>query len=72
MNMRTYIFTPREREAINGFLEGTVEWNDVIFRRVRARMVEFTDLAADVRLYNRLEVAFVRRIETESEAAVSA
>lgn len=64
--MRTYIFTPREREAINGFLEGKVEWNDVIFRRLRVRMRTFNDLAADVELYLGL-----RRRLAKAEATAS-
>jgi len=71
--MRTYIFTPREREAINGFLEGKVEWNDVIFRRLRVRMRTFNDLAADVDLYRSLDtVLTARELRAKSEATVSA
>ena len=55
--MRSYIFTPKEREVINGFFEGDIELGDDIMRQIVYRMRIFEDLAGDVELYLRLREA---------------
>jgi hypothetical protein len=65
--MRSYIFTPRERQVIAGFLRGEVRASEDVIRQVVIRMRSFRDLAGDIELY--LEV---RRRLAEPEAARSA
>jgi hypothetical protein len=55
--MRSYIFTPKEREVINGFFEGDIEIGDDIMRQIVYRMRTFENLAGDVQLYLRLREA---------------
>lgn len=55
--MRTYIFTAKEREVINGFLEGKVKIGEDIMRQVVHRLRTFDDLRRDVDLYVRLREA---------------
>lgn len=52
--MRSYIFTPKEREVIAGFFEGKVKAGDDIMRQIVSRLRSFKDLASDVELYRRL------------------
>jgi hypothetical protein len=52
--MRSYIFTPKEKEVINGFLAGNVKPGDNIMRQLISRMKSFNSLASDVDLYIRL------------------
>jgi hypothetical protein len=55
--MRSYIFTPKERQVIQGFFEGKVKLGDDIMRQIALRLRTFTDLARDVELYLRLREA---------------
>jgi hypothetical protein len=55
--MRSYIFTPKERQVIQGFFEGKVKLGDDIMRQIALRLRTFTDLASDVELYLRLREA---------------
>jgi hypothetical protein len=55
--MRSYIFTPKEREFIHGFLEGRVRIGEEIMRQIVHRLRTFDDLAGDVELYLRLREA---------------
>jgi len=55
--MRSYIFTAKEREVINGFFEGRVKPGDDIMRQIVVRLRSFKDLAGDVKLYIRLREA---------------
>jgi hypothetical protein len=55
--MRSYIFTPKEREAINRFFEGKAKIGDDIMREIVWRLRGFKDLASDVELYRRLAEA---------------
>jgi len=52
--MRSYIFTPREREVIRGFLDGKVKLGDDIMRQIAVRLRSYADLGSDVELYLRL------------------
>jgi hypothetical protein len=52
--MRSYIFTPKEREAINQFFRGKLRIGDDIMRETVWRLRSFEDLASDVELYLRL------------------
>jgi hypothetical protein len=67
LRMRTYIFTPREREVIRGFLKGKVAAKDHAVRVITSRVRVFKELSSDVDLYLEL-----RRRLAEPEAAVSA
>jgi hypothetical protein len=60
--MRSYIFTRKEREAVNGFFTGKVKLGDDIMRQIVSRLRSFDDLSGDVELYARLRKA----IETRS------
>jgi hypothetical protein len=55
--MRSYIFTPRERNVINRFFEGKAKLGDDIMRQIALRMRAFEDLAFDIDLYLRLREA---------------
>jgi hypothetical protein len=55
--MRSYIFTRKEREAINGFFAGKVKLGDDIMRQIVSRLRSFNGLAGDVELYIRLREA---------------
>jgi hypothetical protein len=55
--MRSYIFTRKEREAINGFFAGKVKLGDDIMRQIVSRFRSFNGLAGDVELYIRLREA---------------
>jgi len=52
--MRSYIFTVKERDAINRFFEGKAKIGDDIMREIVWRLRSFKDLAGDVELYVRL------------------
>ena len=62
--MRTYIFTPLEREILRGWLSGDIGLADIRLRKVLSRVRLFEALAGDVDLYSA-----VRRRLAESEAA---
>ncbi|MEM2905619.1 MAG: hypothetical protein QW587_07790 [Candidatus Bathyarchaeia archaeon] len=55
--MRSYIFTPKEREVIHGYFEGRVGLGDDIMRQIVVRLRSFRNLAGDVELYLRLREA---------------
>jgi len=55
--MRSYIFTPLERERIRRFLEGKVDSRDMVIAKLRFRVKTFKDLAGDVELYLRFREA---------------
>jgi hypothetical protein len=55
--MRSYIFTRKEREAINGFFAGKVKLGDDIMRQIVSRLRSFDSLSSDVDLYVRLREA---------------
>jgi len=55
--VRSYIFTPLERERIQGFLDGKVPANDALIAKTRFRVRTFKDLARDVDLYLRFREA---------------
>jgi hypothetical protein len=55
--MRSYIFTPKEREFINGFFEERVKIGEEIMRQIVHRLRTFENLAGDVELYLRLREA---------------
>jgi hypothetical protein len=63
--LRSYIFTPTEREVIRGFIEGRIGFSNAILRRLKYRMREFRGLAEDVQLYMRFKDALAK-----SETAV--
>jgi hypothetical protein len=63
--LRSYIFTPAEREAIRSFIEGRIGFSNAVLRRLKYRMEEFRELAEDVQLYMRFKDALAK-----SEAAV--
>lgn len=50
--MRYYIFTKRERRAIERFLAGDLPRNDPVLEQLRSRMKRF-DLSKDIDLYFR-------------------
>ena len=62
--MRSYIFTPAEREAIMGFLEGRIDFSNAILRRLKYRMREFRRLSEDVELYLRFMDALTKSEST--------
>jgi len=49
--MRSYIFTRKERQVINGFFRDKVKAGDNVMRQIVARVRSFEDLASDVELY---------------------
>ncbi|MFZ7138224.1 MAG: hypothetical protein ACOWW1_07385 [archaeon] len=49
--MRSYIFTPKERRAIQMFLDGELPASEHLLSQVRTRMKQFKTLADDVHLY---------------------
>jgi hypothetical protein len=53
--MRSYIFTPKEREIIEGYFRAEVTRGDDIMRQIVLRMKSFKELAADIELYLRLQ-----------------
>ena len=55
--MRSYIFTPKEKRAIEAFLKGHLSATDHLLSQVRTRMKQFTRLSADVDLYVRFREA---------------
>lgn len=55
--MRTYIFTTREREAIEAFLRGELRATEHLLSQLRTRMKQFTRLRSDVELYLRFREA---------------
>jgi hypothetical protein len=55
--MRSYIFTRKERKAINGFFAGNVRLGDDIMRQIVSRLRSFDGLSGDVDLYVRLREA---------------
>ena len=55
--MRSYIFTPKERQTINGFFQGNVKRGDDIMRQIVVRLRSFTDLSSDIDVYLRLRKA---------------
>jgi hypothetical protein len=55
--MRSYIFTPLERERIKAFLEGKVSSRDTLIKKIRFRVRKFNVLSGDVDLYLRLREA---------------
>ena len=55
--MRSYIFTPKEKRAIEAFLSGQLPVTDHLLSQVRTRMKQFTRLNSDVDLYLRLREA---------------
>jgi hypothetical protein len=56
-SLRSYIFTPKERRAIEAFLEGKLKVTDHLLSQVRTRLKQFTRLRNDVELYIRLREA---------------
>jgi hypothetical protein len=64
--LRSYIFTPAERRAIQGFLDRKIGFSDPVLRRLKYRVKEFRRVAEDVELYLRFKAALA-----ESEAAAS-
>jgi hypothetical protein len=54
--MRTYIFTPVERKAIENFLAGKIRVSDPSIRMILTRVRTFKDLVADVALYEKLSL----------------
>ena len=50
--MRYYIFTKRERQAIERFLDGELPRNDPVLEQLRSRMKR-VDLSRDIQLYFR-------------------
>jgi len=55
--MRSYIFTPRERNVIGRFFEGKAKLGDDIMRQIALRIRAFEDLASDIDLYLKLREA---------------
>lgn len=55
--MRSYIFTPKEKRAIEAFLEGHLPATDHLLSQVRTRMKQFARLSGDVDLYIRFRKA---------------
>lgn len=51
VNVRTYIFTNRERQIIQGFLSGRTIITDRNLSKIRSRMKLFKRLKNDVFLY---------------------
>jgi hypothetical protein len=51
--VRSYIFTSRERKAIERFLAGQLPRNDPVLEQLRSRMRHF-DLSGDIELYLKL------------------
>lgn len=60
--MRSYIFTKRERQAIEDYFAGRVSLGEHFIRQIRWRLRLFETLRKDVELYRRL---------AESESAAS-
>jgi hypothetical protein len=52
--MRSYIFTPKERETISAYFKGEVKASDDIMRQIAVRVRSYRDLPGDIDLYNRL------------------
>ena len=55
--MRSYVFTPLERQRIRDFLDGKVPPNDMLIAKIRFRVRAFKELAEDVELYLRFREA---------------
>jgi hypothetical protein len=64
--MRSYVFTPLERQILRDWLKGKVTLKDIRLKKVLSRVRLFKDLAVDVDLY-----LLVRRRMAESKATVS-
>ena len=56
--MRSYIFTPTEREVIRKFLEGKTVAGDMLLTQIRHRVRTFENLKNDVELYKLLKKQF--------------
>jgi len=52
--MRSYIFTKKERKAIEDFLAGRVGSGEHFIRQIRWRLRLFENLRNDIELYRRL------------------
>jgi len=55
--LRSYVFTPKEKRAIEAFLKGSLPATDHLLSQVRTRMKQFTRLSGDVDLYVRFREA---------------
>ena len=55
--MRSYIFTAKERVAIQAFLKGEIPITDHLLSQVRTRIKQFKGLRGDVEFYLRLREA---------------
>jgi hypothetical protein len=64
--MRTYIFTPVERKAIENFLSGKIGVSDPSIRMILSRVRTFKDLAFDVDLYQRVSLSLRKSAKTIS------
>jgi hypothetical protein len=64
--MRSYIFTPREREVIESFFRGDIRRSDDIMRQISVRMKSFTNLRRDIVLYFKLSEQLGESISTIS------
>jgi hypothetical protein len=62
--MRSYIFTPREREVIRRFLRGEVGAGDPLISQIHWRMKNFEALSGDVDLYLKLRSRFAESVST--------
>jgi len=56
--MRSYIFTSKERQVIGQFLEGAVGPANLSVRQIRYRLRRFEALVEDVQLYLKLKKKF--------------
>ena len=65
--MRSYVFTPLERQILRGWINGNITLKDIRLKKVLSRVRLFKALAADVDLY-----LAVRRRLAESKDAVTA
>jgi hypothetical protein len=55
--MKSYIFSPKERRAVEAFLAGKLGITDHFLSQIRTRTKQFTRLREDVDLYIQLRKA---------------
>jgi hypothetical protein len=64
--MRSYIFTAREREVIQAFLEGRIPETGKDIGMIRLRIRTFRNLSSDINLYLKLRQRFAESKTTTS------